>query len=71
MVKSDSDWRLFNTEQQLKLFVDGVCDYAVVLLDTSGNVAAWNTGAQRIKGYSAVEIVGRHFSCFFPFCRTK
>ena len=44
----------------------GVRDYAVVLLDREGNVATWNAGAERIKGYTAEEIVGQHFSRFYP-----
>jgi len=44
--------------------VDGVSDYAIFTLDADGHVASWNTGAERIKGYRADEIIGRHFSCF-------
>ena len=53
-------------ENQLRLLLDGVKDYAIFMLDPSGNVATWNQGAERIKGYKADEIVGRHFSCFYP-----
>jgi PAS domain S-box-containing protein len=53
-------------ENQLRLLLDGVKDYAIFMLDPSGNVATWNQGAARIKGYKADEIVGRHFSCFYP-----
>ncbi|MGH7139607.1 MAG: PAS domain S-box protein, partial [Pirellulales bacterium] len=52
-------------ELQYRLLVDGVQDYAICLLDREGNVSTWNQGAQRIKGYAAAEIVGRHFSCFY------
>lgn len=48
------------------MLVEGVRDYAIFLLDPSGNVASWNPGAERIKGYSASEIIGRHFSTFYP-----
>jgi PAS domain S-box-containing protein len=48
------------------LLVDGVKDYAIFLLDPKGIVATWNQGAERIKGYTAREIVGRHFSVFYP-----
>ena len=41
-------------------------DYAIFMLDPTGYVVSWNTGAERIKGYNAEEIVGRHFSCFYP-----
>ena len=53
-------------ENQLRLLLDGVKDYAIFMLDPSGNVATWNEGAARIKGYKADEIIGRHFSCFYP-----
>ena len=49
-----------------QLMVEAVRDYAIFMLDTSGHVASWNKGAQRIKGYSADEIIGRHFSTFYP-----
>ena len=54
------------TESSFRLMVDSVSDYAIVMLDPDGRVASWNTGAQRIKGYSADEILGRHFSTFYP-----
>ncbi len=46
--------------------VESVTDCAIVMLDSEGRVVSWNTGAQRIKGYSAEEIVGQHFSRFYP-----
>ena len=49
-----------------RLLVDTVEDYAIFMLDPHGNVATWSTGAQRIKGYRANEIIGRHFSAFYP-----
>lgn len=52
--------------EQLRLLVDGVKDYAIFALDPEGLVASWNQGAERIKGYKADEILGRHFSCFYP-----
>ncbi|MBV9073174.1 MAG: PAS domain S-box protein, partial [Acidobacteria bacterium] len=48
-----------------RLLVEGVTDYAIFSLDAKGNVTSWNSGAQRIKGYSADEIIGRHFSAFY------
>jgi PAS domain S-box-containing protein len=54
------------SEDQLRLLVEGARDYSVVMLDPEGRVAAWNAGAQRLKGYSADEIIGRHFSVFYP-----
>jgi PAS domain S-box-containing protein len=57
---------LRESEEHLRLLVDGVRDYAIFMLDPSGKVASWNQGAERIKGYQASEIIGRHFSCFYP-----
>src|SRR3954470_20801023 len=48
-----------------ELMVDAVKDYAIFMLDPAGYIASWNQGAQRIKGYSADEIIGRHFSVFY------
>ena len=54
-----------NTELY-RLLVESVRDYAIFVLDPGGHGASWNEGAQRIKGYSADEIIGRHFSTFYP-----
>ncbi|GJH28349.1 PAS domain-containing sensor histidine kinase [Caballeronia novacaledonica] len=54
------------TDASFRLLVEAVEDYAIFLLDAHGNVATWNNGAKRIKGYDAREIVGRHFSVFYP-----
>ncbi|MEO8903014.1 MAG: PAS domain S-box protein [Polyangiaceae bacterium] len=48
------------------MLVDSVADYAIFMLDASGVVLTWNLGAERIKGYAAPEIIGRHFSVFYP-----
>ncbi|HEX3106337.1 MAG TPA: response regulator [Terriglobales bacterium] len=56
---------LRESEEQFRLLVVGVRDYAVFMLDPAGRVASWNQGAERIKGYQANEILGRHFSCFY------
>ncbi len=53
-------------EEPFRLMVEAVADYAVFMLDAQGTVATWNLGAQRIKGYDAEEIIGRHFSTFYP-----
>src|SRR5690606_1540907 len=45
--------------------VQTVADYAIYMLDLEGHVVSWNLGAQRIKGYNADEVIGRHFSMFF------
>jgi PAS domain S-box-containing protein len=52
-------------DELFRLLVEGVQDYAIYLLDPRGRVASWNTGAERIKGYSANEIIGQHFSRFY------
>ncbi|HLH26390.1 MAG TPA: ATP-binding protein [Chloroflexota bacterium] len=49
-----------------RLLVEGVQDYAIFLLDPDGRVQSWNAGAQRIKGYRADEVIGKHFSIFYP-----
>ncbi|HZZ84149.1 MAG TPA: PAS domain-containing sensor histidine kinase [Anaeromyxobacteraceae bacterium] len=46
--------------------VEGVTDYAIFMLDASGRIASWNAGAERIKGYEAQEVIGSHFSRFYP-----
>ncbi len=56
---------LHDSEECFRLLVNGVEDCAIFMLDPSGNVASWNQGAERIKGYTAAEIIGRHFSCFY------
>jgi PAS domain S-box-containing protein len=48
-----------------QLMIDSVRDYAIFMLDPNGHIASWNKGAQRIKGYTADEIIGRHFSVFY------
>ncbi len=50
---------------RFRLLVEGVKDYEIVMLDTRGRVASWNSGAERIKGYTADEIIGRDFSVFY------
>ncbi|HYX64452.1 MAG TPA: PAS domain S-box protein [Burkholderiales bacterium] len=52
-------------DAQFRLLVETVSDYAIFLLDPEGRIISWNAGAQRIKGYAAVEILGRHFSVFY------
>ena len=57
---------LRQSEERFRLLVEGVQDYAIFLLDNDGRVASWNAGAERIKGYAAEEIMGQHFSRFYP-----
>jgi len=54
------------SEERFRLLVEGVDDYAIFMLDVDGRVATWNSGAARIKGYSAEEIIGQHFRKFYP-----
>jgi len=53
-------------EERFRLLVETVQDYAIFLLDPDGRISTWNAGARRIKGYQAEEIVGQHFSRFYP-----
>jgi len=56
----------YRKEELFRVFVEAVSDYAIFMLDPDGRVSTWNTGAERIKGYKATEIIGKHFSCFYP-----
>jgi len=56
---------LIDSERRYRQLVEAVVDYALFQLDADGIVSTWNPGAERIKGYSADEIIGRHFSCFY------
>ncbi len=57
---------LRSSEERLRLMIEGVEDYAIFMLDPSGKVATWNKGAERNKLYKADEIIGKHFSIFYP-----
>jgi PAS domain S-box-containing protein len=63
--KREQETALFESEQRFRLLVQGVRDYAIYMLDQNGHVTNWNSGAEAIKGYSADEIVGQHFSRFY------
>jgi PAS domain S-box-containing protein len=54
------------SDERLHLLIDNVRDYAIFMLDADGRIASWNSGAQRLKGYAANEIIGQHFSRFYP-----
>jgi PAS domain S-box-containing protein len=62
----DANITVLQSQEHFDALVSGVEDYAIFLLSTEGNVISWNTGAQRIKGYKAEEIIGKHFSIFYP-----
>jgi PAS domain S-box-containing protein len=57
---------LHRSEERSRLFITGIKDYAIFMLDPDGCVSTWNIGAERIKGYKASEIIGQHFSVFYP-----
>jgi len=60
-----AETKLRESEEQFRLLVQSVTDYAIYMLNVDGHVASWNAGAQRIKGYAPEEIIGRHFSDFY------
>ncbi len=57
---------LRRSEERFRLLVEAVEDYAIFMLDPTGHIVSWNSGAQRSKGYTAEEIVGQHFRVFYP-----
>jgi PAS domain S-box-containing protein len=57
---------LRESEERYRMLLDGVEDYAIFMMDRLGQVVTWNAGAEKIKGYTAEEIVGQNFACFFP-----
>ncbi|MGZ5951166.1 MAG: PAS domain-containing sensor histidine kinase [Isosphaeraceae bacterium] len=57
---------LRRTEERFRLLVETVRDYAIFMMDTDGHVTSWNSGAEQIKGFQADEIIGQHFSRFYP-----
>jgi PAS domain S-box-containing protein len=58
-----NDW--LASDERYRLVLDGIRDYAIFMIDPAGRVLSWNAGAERIKGYTAAEIIGQNFSCFF------
>jgi len=64
--RRDHEEALRQSEERFRLLVEGVPDYAIFMLDVNGAVVTWNVGARRMKGYAAAEIIGRHFSIFYP-----
>jgi len=61
-----ADEHLRTSEERLRILIGSVKDYGIFMLDPDGRVATWNEGARRIKGYEAEDIIGQHFSVFYP-----
>ncbi len=57
---------LRDSEENYRMLLNGIQDYAIFMLDPEGRIVSWNAGAERIKGYTAEQIIGHDFSCFFP-----
>ena len=63
--RKEAEIALRESEQNVRMLLTGVRDYAIYMLDLDGHVRSWNAGAEQIKGYSADEIVGQHFRKFY------
>jgi diguanylate cyclase (GGDEF)-like protein/PAS domain S-box-containing protein len=63
---SASSLPLVQSDEQFRVLVESIVDYAIFMLDADGRIISWNTGAERLKGYREDEIVGQHFSRFYP-----
>ena len=59
--RREAQQALYESERRFRLLIQAVKDYAIYMLDPSGVIVNWNSGAERLKGYSAAEIVGQHF----------
>jgi len=66
MTQSEKTTKQQTSDERFRLLVEGVSDYAIFMLEPDGRVASWNSGAQRLKQYTADEIIGQHFSRFYP-----
>ncbi|MBA2404573.1 MAG: PAS domain S-box protein [Bdellovibrionales bacterium] len=64
--KELSEARLKESQEHFRLLIEGTTDYAIFMLSPEGIIETWNSGAERIKGYKAEEIIGKHFSIFYP-----
>jgi len=64
--QKETETALKESEERFRLMVESVRDYAIFMLDTEGSIRSWNLGAQRVKGYRRDEIIGQHFSIFYP-----
>ena len=63
--RKTADHALRESEARFRLLVESVVDYAIFMLDPDGKIVSWNAGAERLKGYRAEEVIGKHFSCFY------
>ncbi len=61
--RKQTEEKLRQTEEHFRLLLEGIKEYAIYMLDPDGIIVSWNVGAERIKGYTAEEIIGQHFSC--------
>ena len=61
----EAEAAILESEERLRLLVDGTKDYALLMLDPQGHITTWNEGARRLKGYESEEVIGRHFSLFY------
>jgi len=57
---------VLGSDDSFRVLVDSIKDYAIIMLDPTGHIASWNAGAERFKGYKTAEILGKHFSIFYP-----
>jgi PAS domain S-box-containing protein len=64
--RRQAEQSLLESEERFRLLIQGIQEYAIFQLDPAGQVVTWNPGAERLKGYKAEEIIGRHFSVFYP-----
>ncbi len=64
-LRREAEKHLRESEERFRLLVESVKDYAIFMLDPAGRIISWNNGAERIKGYKADEIIGKHFSIFY------
>ena len=63
--RGQAEEALQDSEEQYRMLLDEVQDHAIVMMDPQGKIVTWNAGAERIKGYSADQIIGQDFSCFY------
>ena len=64
-IQKETEKQLRETETRFRLMIQNVKDYSIFMLDLDGNIKTWNEGAERIKGYNASEVIGKHFSIFY------